>query len=68
MKMKAGFSLDEITIKRINAMAADTHRDKSKIVDMAVELLAQQDEFENVKPILKRPAKVDLGEIKVRVS
>lgn len=45
MKMKAGFSLDDITVKRIEVLAEGTRRDKSTIVDMAVELMAQQEEF-----------------------
>ncbi len=45
MKMKAGFSLEQITLERIERMARATRRDKSSIVDMAIELLSQQDEF-----------------------
>ena len=48
MKMKVGLSLEEITVKRIAALADGTRRDKSAIVDMAVELLASQDEFEDL--------------------
>ena len=50
MKMKVGLSLEEITVKRIDVLAAGTRRDKSAIVDMAVELLAQQEEFSNLNP------------------
>ena len=50
MKMKAGFSLEQITVKRIEALAAGTRRDKSTIVDMAIELLASQDEFSDLLP------------------
>ena len=57
MKMKVGFSLDEITVKRIDALAEGTRRDKSTIVDMAVELLSQQDEFSDLAPKSKRPAR-----------
>ncbi len=45
MKMKAGFSLEETTIERITQMARATRRNKGTIVEMAIELLAQQDEF-----------------------
>jgi predicted transcriptional regulator len=48
MKIKVGLSLEEITVKRVSAMATATRRDKSTIVDMAVELLAQQDEFQSL--------------------
>jgi hypothetical protein len=50
MKMKAGFSLEQITIQRIEALAAGTRRDKSTIVDMAIELLSSQDEFSDLIP------------------
>jgi hypothetical protein len=58
MKMKAGFSLDEITVKRIQALAEGTRRDKSTIVDMAVELLSMQDEFQHltVVPRTSKPS------------
>lgn len=49
MKMKVGLSLEEITVQRINAMAAGTKREKSAIVDLAIELLSMQDEFANLK-------------------
>lgn len=48
MKMKVGLSLEKITVERVNQMAAATRRDKSTIVDMAVELLSQQDEFQHL--------------------
>jgi len=50
MKMKAGFSLEQVTIQRIEALAAGTRRDKSTIVDMAIELLSSQDEFSDLIP------------------
>ncbi len=49
MKMKAGFSLEQITLERIERMARATRRDKSSIVDMAIELLSQQDEFSHLE-------------------
>ena len=48
MKIKAGFSLEKITMKRIAVLADGTRRDKSTIVDMAIELFAQQNEFEDL--------------------
>jgi hypothetical protein len=57
MKMKVGLSLEEVTVKRIEALAEGTRRDKSAIVDMAVELLSQQDEFSDLAPKTKRPAR-----------
>ncbi len=51
MKMKVGLSLEKITVERVNQMAAATRRDKSTIVDMAVELLSQQDEFQHLTVI-----------------
>ncbi len=41
MKMKAGYSLEEITIKRIEVLAEGTKRDKSAIIDIAIELLGK---------------------------
>jgi predicted transcriptional regulator len=63
MKMKVGLSLEEITVKRVEVMATATRRDKSAIVDMAVELLAQQDEFANLDSVVPL-AKIDPSSIK----
>jgi hypothetical protein len=58
MKMKVGLSLEEITVKRVHLMANATRRDKSTIVDMAVELLAQQEEFQALatSPVAIKPS------------
>jgi hypothetical protein len=65
MKMKAGFSLDEITVKRIEVLAEGTRRDKSTIVDMAVELMAQQDEFEDLDMPKAVPARKSVKKVAV---
>lgn len=57
MTIKAGFSLEDITVQRIGQMAAATRRDKSAIVDMAVALLAQQEEFANLDTSLPTPVR-----------
>ena len=48
--MKAGFSLEDITVERINTLSKATRLDKSAVVDKAVELLASQDEFAHLQP------------------
>jgi hypothetical protein len=64
MKMKVGLSLEDVTVKRVHMMAEATRREKSTIVDMAVELLSQQEEFQNlvftpptIKPSARKRAK-----------
>lgn len=63
MPVKAAYSLDEITIKRINRLAEETHRSKSAIVDLAIERLSQsreaQDEF---TPIVRKPRAAQTSE------
>lgn len=65
MQIKAGFSLQELTVKRIEQLAKATRRDKSTIVDMAVELLASQEEFSHI-PQPTAPRKPTLADIPVR--
>jgi hypothetical protein len=50
--MKVNMSLEEITVKRVEVMATATRRGKGAIVDIAVELLAQQDEFANLESVV----------------
>ena len=68
MKMKAGFSLEDITVKRIDEMAIATHREKSTIVDMAVELLAQQDEFAQIDTPQSLPARKSRAKAPAQIS
>lgn len=44
--MKKGYSLDQKTVQQIEAMATQSHRDYSAIIEMAIDLLARQPEFE----------------------
>jgi|WetSurMetagenome_2_1015567.scaffolds.fasta_scaffold143219_3 hypothetical protein len=53
--IKAGFSLKPITVERISKMADKTHRDKSAIVDIAIELLSRQEEFSELSPTAPIP-------------
>jgi len=65
MQIKAGFSLQEITVRRIEQLAKATRRDKSVIVDMAVELLSSQEEFSHLSQPTA-PRKQTLADIPVR--
>ncbi len=65
MQIKAGFSLEDITVERIARLAKATRHDKSAIVDMAVELLATQEEFSHI-PQPTAPRKPTLADIPVR--
>ncbi len=56
MGIKVGLLLEEATVQRIDAMSEASRRSKSAIVDMAVELLAKQDEFSSIKLPRKRTA------------
>jgi len=64
MPTKAGFSLEEITVDRINTLSKATRLDKSAVVDKAVELLASQDEFSHLQPA--SPVKPALADIAVQ--
>lgn len=55
MSIKAGFSLESITVERINKISSVTRLDKSAVVDRAVELLATQDEFAHLQSLAPRP-------------
>lgn len=59
MPVKAGFSLEDITVMRIAQLAKATRRDKSSIVDWAIEELAQKEEFAHIQALERKPATPD---------